>query len=97
MGALFVSSHLGLFYLSLSHKKETRLKWVNLASETLLYAQWVAQDQSFIQNRLDWANSETNLSIHWPHIPFVDFAIRRQLDDFKKAAPMRPGIKMSVW
>ena len=33
----FAASHLGLFYLPMSHKKDTRLKWVNVLIYFLLY------------------------------------------------------------
>ena len=44
-------------------------------SESLLCAQWVAKNPSFLhadsEDWSDWANAQANLSLHWAHMPFL--------------------------
>ena len=43
-------------------------------SESLLCAQWVAKDPSFLnadsEDWSDWAKAKADLSLHWAHMPF---------------------------
>ena len=43
-------------------------------SESLLYAQWVAQDPSFLHaDSEDWSDWADDLSLRWAHMPFYWF------------------------
>ena len=46
-------------------------------SESLLCAQWVAKDPSFLhadsEDWSDWADAQADLSLRWAHIPFCWF------------------------
>ena len=53
--------------------------WINfgIRSESLLFAQWVAKDPSFLhadsEDGSDWADAQADLSLHWVHMPFCRF------------------------
>ena len=44
-------------------------------SESSLYAQWVAKDQSFLHADSKWAEAQADLSLRWAHSHFVCFVM----------------------
>ena len=49
-------------------------------SESLLCAEWVAKDPSFLHadsedSWSEWADAQADLSLHWAHTHFVGFVV----------------------